>query len=477
MGAVLGICGAAQLACCCGSAACSLCCAACPSCKNSTSSRIMYAIMLLLGTVVACIMLSPGLESSLEKVPFCKGSETETSLIDQALNSASDKVTIDCTGVIVGGDVCALHFPRQSFCPFFHVTSIGGSTGGVRDTQDAVFNNYVGLDILVAGISAPYFINERWLYCLKFFFIWRCLVIFMAFVNILENLGYWSHLKIQRMYEKSKKRQYCALLSATFINYCLAITALVLFYVFYTTTEDCGLHKFFISFNLILCFIVSILSIIPKIQEIQPRSGLLQASVITLYTMYLTWSAMSNSPDQKCKPKWTEVISGNPDPSGEKPAFDAESIVSLIIWFCCVLYFSMRTATNSQASRLGMSDNVLLRDDSTQRRSFGDLALVPNEVTAEGGGGGNVEAGDAKVWDNEEDGVAYSWSFFHIMFGLATLYVMMTLTNWYQPSDTIEDVSSNLAAVWIKVVSSWICLALYTWTLVAPMILSERDFS
>lgn len=37
-----------------------------------------------------------------------------------------------------------------------------------------------------------------------------------------------------------------------------------------------------------------------------------------------------------------------------------------------------------------------------------------------------------KVWDNEENGVAYSWSMFHVVFITATLYVMMTLTNWYQ---------------------------------------------
>lgn len=31
-------------------------------------------------------------------------------------------------------------------------------------------------------------------------------------------------------------------------------------------------------------------------KESQPRSGLLQSSLVTLYTMYLTWSAMTNEP-------------------------------------------------------------------------------------------------------------------------------------------------------------------------------------
>lgn len=38
----------------------------------------------------------------------------------------------------------------------------------------------------------------------------------------------------------------------------------------------------------------------PAVQDRIPRSGLLQSAVVTLYTIYLTWSALSNNPDQKC---------------------------------------------------------------------------------------------------------------------------------------------------------------------------------
>lgn len=66
--------------------------------------------------------------------------------------------------------------------------------------------------------------------------------------------------------------------------------------IFVLQPDDCALNKFFISFNLILCVIVSVLSVLPSVQERQPRSGLLQSSVVTLYVIFLTWSSVSSQP-------------------------------------------------------------------------------------------------------------------------------------------------------------------------------------
>lgn len=63
----------------------------------------------------------------------------------------------------------------------------------------------------------------------------------------------------------------------------------------YFQSSGCELSKFFISINLILVVIASGISILPSIQEHQPRSGLLQSAVVSLYVMYLTWSALSNA--------------------------------------------------------------------------------------------------------------------------------------------------------------------------------------
>lgn len=57
-----------------------------------------------------------------------------------------------------------------------------------------------------------------------------------------------------------------ALLIFTLLIYAGAIAAIVCLYVYYTGSGDCVLNKVLISLNLIFCVIVSVVSILPKIQ-------------------------------------------------------------------------------------------------------------------------------------------------------------------------------------------------------------------
>ncbi|XP_019867447.1 probable serine incorporator isoform X1 [Aethina tumida] len=455
MGAVFGLCSAAQLACCCGSAACSLCCSACPSCRNSTSTRIMYAFMLLVTTIVACITLSPGLQDVLKKVPFCKNGTGKY---------LPDSVVFDCDKAVGYLAVYRICFVMTCFFLLFALMMLGVKTS--KDARAGIQNGFWGLKymVVIGGVIGAFFIPEGsfatvWMY---FGMIGGFLFIIIQLILIVDFAHSWAEAWVGNYEETESRGWFFGLIGFTLLNYVISITGLTLLFVFYTKAGDCDLNKFFISINLILCVIISAISILPSVQNKLPRSGLLQSSIVTLYVTYLTWSAVSNSKSE-CNPGIWGIF-------GVKSENHNIDVIGLLIWMCCVLYSSLRTASNS--SKITMSENILAKDNGAVR-GYGSENLVENE----GNDGGESGDGGKKVWDNEEESVAYSWSFFHVMFALATLNVMMTLTNWYKPNSSLESFGVNAGSMWIKEISSWLCLTLYAWTLVAPILLPDREFN
>ena len=83
--------------------------------------------------------------------------------------------------------------------------------------------------------------------------------------------------------------------------YANTITFTGLMYGFFAG-QSCTLTRFFITLNLIRCIIITILCVLPAVQEANPRSGLAQASMVALYCTYLIMSAVGNHTRPTCNP-------------------------------------------------------------------------------------------------------------------------------------------------------------------------------
>ncbi|XP_068179469.1 serine incorporator 2 [Antennarius striatus] len=455
MGACLALCSLASCASClCGSAPCLLC-GCCPSSNNSTVTRLVFSFFLLLGTLVSVIMILPGMEMELRKIPgFCKGGASVFGIDNQ----------VNCDVIVGFKSVYRMCFAMTCFFFLFFAIMIGVRSS--KDPRAAIQNGFWFFKFLIlVGITVgAFFIPDGTFHTVWFYFgaVGSFIFILIQLILLIDFAYSWNKIWVENAENSDNKCWFAGLLTFTFLYYALAIAAVVLFYVYYTQPDDCTEHKVFISLNLIFCIIVSIVSILPKIQRTQPYSGLLQASLISLYTMYVTWSAMTNNPNRKCNPSLLSLVSNvSTTPSSIDGTletvqwWDAQGIVGLIIFLFCTLYASIRSSSHTQVNKLMQ--------------------------TEEGGGtvGESVvgEDGVRRAVDNEEDGVTYNYSFFHFHLCLASLYIMMTLTNWYQPDTATQAMLSSMPAVWVKMTSSWLGLGLYLWTLVAPVIFPERDFS
>merc|ERR1719447_2327216 len=106
---------------------------------------------------------------------------------------------------------------------------------------------------------------------------------------------------------------------------------------FYTSSDACNINKGLISVLIILCVFISVLSILPGVQDANEHSGLLQSSVVSMYATYLTFSALSAEPAEttssaKC-PYNANTIDGG----------YAMIIVGIVIAVLTVFYLSLKS--------------------------------------------------------------------------------------------------------------------------------------
>jgi hypothetical protein len=223
--------------------------------------------------------------------------------------------------------------------------------------------------------------------------------------------------------------------------------------------------------------------------------GLLVGSTISIYVTWLEFSAMTSMP--------SDVAGCNPFASMGSAAGDDSTSVWLGLLFAAVSvgYAGYSAATGAldalslegddAGARAGARD-ASASDGEEGARIYQQLAEGQTDAEAMNAERDRERAADLEAGSTrrrrqsaadslrEAAGDAGQIALFHFVMLCCGFYLGMVLTNW---ADTPDNNGTSEAAagtsrtsMWVKLISQYITMALYTWSIFAPMVCSGRDF-
>ncbi|KAL4227583.1 Serine incorporator 5 [Mactra antiquata] len=488
-----------QLGCCCGPASCGLCCRGCRPINESTGSRVMYTIFLVLGLLTCCLMLSPQLEQHL-------------TLNVKGFNETCVQLGAGENCSMLTGYKAVYRLCLGLVAFYFLLLLLTVCVPNSNHWRGHIHNGYwLFKFVLLLGFSAgSFFIPMDFsIYWMYIGMVGGSLFIILQLILLVDFTHAWNASWVQ--YDPDTGRQntcgYVGTLFCATLFYVASISGAIILYFNYTLLEGCVTNKIFILVNAGLCAILSFFTLLPATQNCNRNAGLLQSSVISFYVMYLTWSALTSQPPEEISfietvkqevalrmrsdtdinvetkietpriglvsgPGETMInVVGNDTVLCRPMNFDPEremmaAYAGLVIMFFMAVYAIM--STSGDAHKIGVR-----RAAQTMENTYDCCCCCKVRQRHN-----PSEFGGQRVLYNESDGVTYSYSFFHFVCCLAILYVMMQLTNWYRPAESdINRFGLNWAAMWFKMGSSWACVAIYLWTLFLPKCWMGRDLT
>jgi serine incorporator 1/3 len=454
---------------CCGAATCGALCNACGKFRSSIATRIAYAVLLLINSIAAWIMLTPWAMRKLQHLTL--------DYMNFECNSDS------CYGFIA---VQRLNWALGVFHLILAVLLIGVTS--TKNGRAGLQNGYWGPKIIawVAFIVLSFFIPE------EFFMFWSKWVAFpgaMLFVLLglilLVDLAYqWADLCQEKIdnADGTELRVWQGLLVGTSATMYLAALVMTIVMYIYFADSQCSMNISAITINLILMIVVTAISVHPAVQENNMKAGIGQSAVVAVYCTYLTLSAVAMEPDDThCNP----LVRA-------RGARTTTIVMGAIVTMVTIAYTTTRAATygfalssnnaaNGNYTQIAQDDeHGLVTQQPTTRRDLMIQAIQSGALPASALDEDDDDDDDDKgAKDDERNGTQYNYSLFHIIFLLATCWVASLLTQGFDKESTSDftPVGRTYWASWTKIISAWLCYAIYTWSLVAPSVLTGRDFS
>ncbi|XP_059463192.1 uncharacterized protein LOC132192024 [Corylus avellana] len=408
------------LASCCATLTCGLC-SSVASGITKRSARLAYCGLFGLSLIVSWILREVA-APLLEKIPWINTSATES------------KEWFQIQAVL-----------RVSFGNFLFFAVFAVIMIGVKDQNDRrdswhhggwVAKMVIWLLLVVLMFFLPNVVISIYGIVSKF---GAGLFLLVQVIILLDCTHSWNDAWV----EKDEQKWYIALLSVSVVCYIAAFAfSGILFIWFNPSGDDCGLNVFFIVMTMILAFVFGIIALHPTV-----NGSLLPASVISLYCAYVCYTGLASEPrDYVC----------NGLHSKSKAVTTSTLILGMLTTVLSVLYSALRAG----------SSTTFLSPPSSPKSGEKKPLLEAEEL----------EEGKEKKKETEARPVSYSYTFFHLIFALASMYSAMLLSGWTDSSESSDLIDVGWTSVWVRICTEWVTAVLYIWSLVAPLVCHDREF-
>lgn len=263
------------------------------------------------------------------------------------------------------------------------------------------------------------------------------------------------------------ERYLYGLLVATFLAYGGSIVITALSYVWFAPgSSDCSLNICLITFGMLACIVFNLATFHPLVREKNPGSSIFVGSCTSLYVMYLGFSALQSEPrDYECN------VLGQRLSAASSTTLAAGMLLTLV----STVWAAFRAGSNTRTFALESDDlndqtESLLLEEAEMTSAGLDGVAPTTEQTMDRG----TDDHESKMQKSKP--VSYNYTQFYIIFALASMYVGMLMTGWGTGTIQKDLIDVGWTSVAVKTAAQWVAAGLYMWTLVAPILLEDRDF-
>lgn len=261
----------------------------------------------------------------------------------------------------------------------------------------------------------------------------------------------------------SGKKWLVAIVVACAILFLGSLTVIGLMFHFF---GGCAINNAFVAVTLLLCILVTVAQLTGE------EGSLLSSAITCAYATYLCFSSLSRSPNAECNPKLGE-----------------EDLTGIVLGIGITMISLGWTGWSYTANKTMNEEDESVRNvsapapapaptKSEERKVTGVVTGAPSYGTRDTDEIEEAASSEANAAPTSNKGFSNSWKL-NMVLALISCWFAMAVTSWGSIDNGGDRANPEVGEVsmWMLIASQWLFMVLYLWTLIAPRLFPDRDFS